>query len=153
MLNHFPLRCWPAAVPLVHAFAFRALLRTQVALHGGCLRSSSAPCSPNHWSMEASSSTTSSFSSRRVEWFAPRERPPALRRTRSPGARSHPHRSAAVAAQLAAMERVLASPWSPTHTVLCAGPLDCMVGDFLAVQRLMCALHCAESASRARALI
>ena len=28
MLNHFPLRCWPAAVPLVHAFAFRALLRT-----------------------------------------------------------------------------------------------------------------------------
>ena len=31
ILNHFPLRCWPPAMPLARAFAFRALLRAQVA--------------------------------------------------------------------------------------------------------------------------
>ena len=96
----------------VHLLSVPSCAR-RLPLRGGCLRSSSAPCSPDPGSMAASSTTTSSFSSRHAEWYAVRGVRPTLRRTRSPGAPSHPHRSAVVPARLAAVERVLASPWSP----------------------------------------
>ena len=55
-------------------------------------------------------------------------------------------------ARLAVVERMFASPWSPTHIVYCADRSDYVSGDFQADQAMPSELHSAWSASRACAL-
>ena len=63
-----------------------------------------------------------------------------------------PRHSAAVDSRLAVVERMFASPWSPTHIVYCADRSDYVSGDFQADQAMPSELHSAWSASRACAL-
>ena len=78
---------------------------------------------------------------------------PALKRMRSPAACSQPHRSAAANAQLAAVERILRSPWSPSHSPPPQVRPDCLRGDFVAGQFMPRWLFSAASRSRAPTLV
>ena len=133
----------------LHALAFtvaarRDCARTTVA----CLASSQV-----HRSRPTSSTTTilgstGSFFSRSFERCAARAARPPLTRTRSPAARSYPPRSAAANHRLAAVERVLVSPCSPSHILSCAGRLEYVMSDFVTRQRPPSAPRTAPSASR-----
>ena len=92
--------------------------------------------------------STSSVSSRSSQRCAARAVRPPLTRTRSPAARSHPPRSAAANHRLAAVERVLVSPCSPSHNLSCAGRLEYVMSNFVTRQRPPSAPRTAPSASR-----
>ena len=86
-----------------------------------CLRSSQADCSCPPSSTATICGSLHSFSSRCIEWCAPRTAHPPPTRAVSRGARSHSHRSAVALTLLAVVERVPASPCSPNHPHSCAG--------------------------------
>ena len=71
------------------------------------------------------------FSATRSRACAAQGVSPASKRTRSPAARSHPRRSTVAATRLAAVERMFASPCSPSHPSLFAGPSDYGIDNFL----------------------
>ena len=138
----------------LHALAFTLEARRDCARTDGCCLASSQV----HRSRPPSSTptflgSTRSVSSRSFEWCAARAARPPLTRTRSPAARSYPPRSAAASpsatgSRLAAVERVLVSPCSPSHIPSCAGRLEYVMSDFVTRQRPPSAPRTAPSASR-----